>query len=124
MKKVNGVEIFEEHTIRKSYNKDAELWLFSVVDIISALEVSEDPRKYWNKLSERLRKEESEVVTKCHRLKMLANDGKMRETDVADTETVLRIIQSVPSKKLNLSKCGWQKLVMSECRRFLIQKEP
>ncbi len=115
MKKVNGVEIFEEHTIRKSYNKDAELWLFSVVDIISALEVSEDPRKYWNKLSERLRKEESEVVTKCHRLKMLANDGKMRETDVADTETVLRIIQSVPSKKAEpikmwLAKVGYERM--------------
>ena len=107
--------IFEKFAIRRVYDESLEKWLFSVVDIINAMEVSIDARKYWNKLAERLRNEGSEVVTKCHQLKMLANDGKMRETDVADTETVLRIIQSVPSSKaepikLWLAKVGQERI--------------
>lgn len=107
--------VFERATIRRIYDEASEKWLFSVVDIVSAMEVSIDPRKYWNKLAERLRNEGSEVVTKCHQLKMLANDGKMRETDVADTETVLRIVQSVPSPKaepikLWLAKVGYERI--------------
>ncbi len=74
-------------------------WFFSVVDVVGALTDSEDPRKYWNKLIQRLRDEGSEVVTFCHQLKMIAEDGKLRETDCADTEGIFRIIQSIPSKK-------------------------
>ena len=107
--------VFENVAIRRVYNEKLEKWLFSVVDIINAMDVSLDARKYWNKLAERLRAEGSEVVTKCHQLKMLASDGKMRETDCADTETVLRIIQSVPSPKaepikLWLAKVGQERI--------------
>jgi hypothetical protein len=115
MKDNSKIEIFEQHEIRKFYDEKAEKWLFSVVDIITALEVSIDARKYWNKLAERLKNEGSEVVTKCHRLKMVAGDGKRRLTDVADAETVLRLIQSVPSKKAEpikawLAKVGYERI--------------
>ena len=73
--------------------------VFSVVDVVSVLTESADGRKYWNKLKQRLTEEGNETVTNCHQLKMLAADGKMRLTDVADTEQLFRIIQSIPSKK-------------------------
>ena len=104
--------IFEKFSIRRTYNEELERWFFSVVDIIEAMEVSTDARKYWNKLSERLRKEGSEAVTKCHRLKLLANDGKSRETDVADIETVFRLIQSIPSPKAEPVKMWLAKLAL------------
>jgi len=93
-------------------------WFYSVVDIISILTEQEDfqmARKYWNKLSERLREEGSEAVTFCHRLKLEAEDGKFRETDCANKETIFRIIQSVPSKKaepfkLWLAKVGSERI--------------
>lgn len=110
--------IFEGRKIRRHWDKKAEKWYFSVVDIVQALTDQPDfikSRKYWNKLAERLRKEGSEVVTKCHRLKMLAADGKMRLTDVADTETMFRIIQSIPSSnaepfKLWLARVGYERV--------------
>lgn len=92
------VALFEGKTIRKHWDKKVAKWLFSVVDVVDVLTESKDARKYWNKLAERLRNEGSEVVTKCHQLKLLATDGKMRLTDVADTETMLRIIQSISLK--------------------------
>jgi len=94
-----SIASFEKIKIRRVFDKKLEKWFFSVVDIITALEVSIDARKYWNKLSERLRKEGSESVTNCHQLKLLASDGKYYKTTVADVKTLLRIIQSVPSKK-------------------------
>jgi len=100
--KNNNLTIFENFEIRRSFDEENEKWYFSVIDVVAALTEQKDllkARKYWNKLSERLRNEWSEVVTNCHRLKMLAKDWKMRQTDVADVETILRLIQSVPSKK-------------------------
>lgn len=97
-----NLSIFEWKKIRRIYDEKKEKWYFSVIDIVWALIEQEDftkSRKYWNKLAERLRNEWSEVVTNCHQLKMLAQDWKMRLTDVADVQTLLRIIQSVPSKK-------------------------
>jgi len=97
-----NLAIFEKFKIRRHYDEEKEVWYFSVVDIIQALINQPDfqkARKYWNKLSERLKEEGSQTVTNCHRLKMTAEDGKMRETDVADPETLLRIVQSVPSPK-------------------------
>ena len=94
--------IFENYNIRRIYDEDIETWFFSVVDIIKVLIQQPDfqtARKYWNKLSQRLREEGSEVVTNCHRLKLPAADGKSYETDCANTKTLFRIIQSVPSKK-------------------------
>ncbi len=109
---------FEEHTVRRVYDEASETWYFSVVDIIQILTQQPDfqtARKYWNKLKERLNKEGSEVVTNCHQLKMRAPDGKMRETDAANPETLLRLIQSVPSPKaepikLWLARVGYERL--------------
>ena len=93
------IELFENSKIRTAWNEETEEWYFSVVDVVSALTESKDGRKYWNKLTQRLKKEANELVTNCHRLKLTAADGKQRLTDVADTEQILRIIQSIPSPK-------------------------
>lgn len=113
------IAIFKQQKIRRVWDEEKELWYFSIVDIVSALAVSKDPRKYWNKLAQRLREEGSEVVTNCHQLKMEAPDGKMRLTDVADTETLLRIIQSIPSPKAEplkiwLAKVGYERIEETE----------
>ncbi len=97
------------------WDEKKEIWYFSVIDIISALVVSKDPRKYWNKLAQRLREEGSESVTKCHQLKLESSDGKKYLTDVADTETILRLIQSIPSPKAEplkiwLAKVGYERI--------------
>jgi hypothetical protein len=97
--------IFENYQIRRHYDEQKEAWYFSVVDIIQVLIQQPDfqtARKYWNKLKERLKKEGSESVTNCHRLKTEAADGKKYLTDAADPETLLRLIQSVPSPKAEL----------------------
>ncbi len=96
------IAIFEGKKIRRHWDEKSEQWFFSVVDIIAVLIDQMDfqlARKYWNKLAERLRKEGSQSVTNCHRLKLQASDRKFYQTDVASTETIFRIIQSVPSKK-------------------------
>lgn len=110
--------LFEEHEIRRVYDEAKETWYFSVVDIVAVLTEQPDfqtARKYWNKLKERLKKEGSQLVTNCHRLKLQAEDGKMRLTDVADPETLLRLVQSVPSPKaepikLWLAKVGYERM--------------
>ncbi len=99
--------------IRKVWDKTIEEWFFSVVDIIGILTESVSPRKYWNKLSQRLKEEGSESVTNCHQLKLKASDNKFYLTDVADTKTILRIIQSIPSKKAEPFKL-WLASVGSE----------
>lgn len=98
----NNPAIFENFKIRRAYDEKTEAWFFSVVDIVQALIQQpnyQTARKYWNKLKERLRKEGSESVTKCHRLKLEAADGKEYLTDAAEPETLLRLIQSIPSPK-------------------------
>lgn len=113
-----SLAVFENYKIRRIYDEESETWYFSVVDIIRALIQQSDyqtARKYWNKLKERLKKEGSQTVTNCHQLKMTADDGKMRLTDVADPETLLRLIQSVPSPKaepikLWLAKVGYERM--------------
>lgn len=110
--------IFQGKNIRRHWDKKQEKWFFSVIDIVSVLTDQADftrARKYWNKLAERLRSEGSQTVTKCHQLKLKAVDGKMRLTDVADVETLFRLIQSVPSVKaepikLWLAKIGNERL--------------
>lgn len=91
--------LFENKKIRSVWVEEEEEWYFSVVDVVGALTDSADERKYWNKLKQRLKEEGSETVTNCHQLKLRASDGKMRATDVANTEGLLRIIQSIPSPK-------------------------
>ncbi len=93
------IQIFEDKKIRTAWDETAEEWYFSVVDVVSVLTDSVDGRKYWNKLKQRLKDEGNQTVTNCHQLKMTAADGKKRLTDVADTEQLLRIIQSIPSPK-------------------------
>jgi hypothetical protein len=107
------IAIFKGKAIRRKFIEDK--WFFSVVDIVRALTDSEDPRKYWNKLAQRLREEGSEVVTFCHQLKLKAGDGKEYETDCADTEGIFRIIQSIPSKKAEpfkrwLARVGYERV--------------
>ena len=94
------VQLFEDQPIRTTWVEDEEEWYFSVVDVVQALTESADGRKYWNKLKQRLKEEGSQLVTNCHQLKMRSpKDGKRYSTDVANTEQLLRIIQSIPSKK-------------------------
>ncbi len=97
MKSQQKVALFAGKRIRRHWDNEKELWYFSVVDVVGVLTNSIDARKYWNKLAERLRKEGSESVTKCHQLKLQSSDGKYYLTDVADTEVMLRLIQSIPS---------------------------
>ncbi len=94
------VQLFENQPIRTAWVEDEEEWYFSIVDVVQALTESADGRKYWNKLKQRLKEEGSQLVTNCHQLKMRSpKDGKRYSTDVANTEQLLRIIQSIPSKK-------------------------
>ncbi len=128
MTKETALAVFEDHKIRRIFDEKTETWFFSVVDIIAVLTSQADyqtARKYWNKLKERLKKEGSQTVTNCHQLKMIAEDGKMRLTDVAGPETLLRLIQSVPSPKaepikLWLAKVGYERIQdMSDPARSL-----
>jgi DNA-damage-inducible protein D len=110
--------LFESHSIRRIYDEELGVWWFSVVDIVQVLTQQPDyqtARKYWNKLKERLKKEGSQLVTNCHQLKMLADDGKQRATDAANAETLLRLVQSIPSPKaepikLWLAKVGYERM--------------
>ncbi len=95
----NKIQLFEEKKVRALWDDEAEKWYFSIVDAVAVLTDSVDPTAYWRKLKQRLKEEGNETVTNCHGLKMLAPDGKMRMTDVADTEQLLRLIQSIPSPK-------------------------
>ena len=112
----DDIAIFEEKHIRRVYDEKTETWLFSVVDIMQILTDSGDyqqSRKYWKNLKLRLKKEGSEVVTNCYQLKLTAEDGKKRLTEVANAETLLRLVQSVPSPKaepikLWLAKVGYE----------------
>lgn len=102
MSKETAIKLFEQKQVRSVWNENEEKWYFSIVDIIAILTDQSDfqkARKYWNKLKERLKAEGNETVTNSHQLKMVAEDGKMRLTDVADTEQLFRLIQTVPSPK-------------------------
>lgn len=113
-----NIAIFDKFKIRRQYDKAKEVWYFSVIDIVQVLTDQPDyqkARKYWNKLSERLRNEGSESVSNCLRLKLVAADGKKYLTDVANPETILRIVQSVPSPKAEpikqwLAKVGYERM--------------
>ncbi len=116
MSPTKPVAIFNGSEIRRYWDSKKELWYFSVVDVVAALTESSNPQVYWRVLKKRLRDEGSdETVTKCNGLKMRAPDGKMRLTDVADTQVMLRIVQSIPSKKaepfkLWLAQVGYERL--------------
>ena len=99
MNKETAIKLFNDKKIRTHWDEELEKWYFSIVDVVSILTESINPQAYWRKLKQRLRAEGNETVTNCHGLKMIAPDGKMRLTDVADTEQLFRLIQSIPSPK-------------------------
>ena len=109
----NELQLFEDQKIRVAWDAAREEWYFSIVDVVTVLTNSTDPTAYWRKLKQRLKAEGNETVTNCHALKMRAADGKNRLTDVADTEQLLRIIQSIPSKKAEPFK-AWLAMVGRE----------
>ena len=113
----NNLTIFEDHKIRRTYDKKSDTWFFSVVDVVGALTDSANPRRYWSDLKKQLTEQEgfSEVYEKIVQLKLKAPDGKMRETDCANTESLFRIIQSIPSPKAEplkrwLAKVGYERV--------------
>jgi len=119
MQKENAIKLFQDKRVRVKWDNEQEKWYFSIVDIIEILTESENPRKYWSVLKTRLKKEGSEVATNCSRLKLVAIDGKMRLTDTADTEQLLRLIQSIPSPKAEpfkvwLAKVGYERIEETE----------
>jgi len=112
---MSNIKLFESKQVRSAWNDEEQKWYFSITDIVGILSESIDPLAYWRKLKERLKKEGNETVTNCHGLKMPAADGKMRMTDVADTEQLLRLIQSIPSPKAEpfkqwLAKVGYERM--------------
>jgi len=99
MTKETAIKIFNEKQIRTHWDEIQEKWYFSIVDVVGVLSETIDPQTYWRKVKQRLKEEGNQTVTNCHALKMIAADGKMRLTDVADTEQLFRLIQSIPSPK-------------------------
>ena len=113
MTKKEALQLFEERKVRTVWDDQKEKWYFSIVDVCGVLTDSKDATAYWRKLKQRLKKEGNETVTNCHGLKLRATDGKMRMTDVADTEQLFRIIQSIPSPKAEPFKL-WMAQVASQ----------
>lgn len=113
MTKVNAIQLFEEKKVRTAWDSEQEKWFISIIDVIEVLTDSERPRKYWSDLKSKLSKEGSQLSEKIGQLKMQAPDGKMRMTDVADTEQLFRLIQSIPSPKAEPFKL-WLAQIASE----------
>ncbi|MDP5198334.1 BRO family protein [Flavobacterium sp. DG2-3] len=115
MTKETAIKLFEQKQIRSIWSDEEEKWFFSIVDVVGVLSESENPNNYWKVLKNRLKKEGSQLVTNCNQLKMESKDGKFYKTDVADTEQLFRLIQSMPSKKaepfkLWLAKIGRERI--------------
>ena len=102
MKQQNAVQLFEDKKVRTLWDAEQEKWYISIIDVIEILTNSDRPRKYWSDLKAKLQKEGSELSEKIGQLKMEAEDGKLRVTDVADTEQLFRLIQSIPSPKAEI----------------------
>ena len=113
MKKHDSIQIFEQQQVRSVWDDDNEKWFFSIVDVVAVLTESPNPRKYWSVLKTRLKAEGSQLATNCSQLKLMSADGKSYKTDVADTEQLFRLIQSIPSPKAEPFKL-WLAKVASE----------
>ena len=113
MTQKQAIQLFEERKVRTIWDDETETWYFAIVDVVAILTESADAAAYWRKLKQRLKAEGNETVTNCHALKMPAADGKMRLTDVADTEQLFRLIQSIPSPKAEPFK-RWMAQVASD----------
>ena len=119
MSKQNKIQLFQEQKVRTHWDETLEKWFFSIIDVVAILTESKNPQTYWRVLKKRLIDEGNETVTNCNALKMQAADGKMRKTDVADTEQLLRLIQSIPSPKAEpfkiwLAKVGYERIEETE----------
>jgi len=99
MKQQNAIQLFEDKKVRTIWDEEQEKWFISIIDVVEILTESPNPRKYWSVLKVRLKKEGSQLATNCSQLKMQSSDGKFYKTDVADTEQLFRLIQSIPSPK-------------------------
>ncbi|MQP23978.1 hypothetical protein GFJ94_02740 [Flavobacterium sp. LMO8] len=113
MTKVNAIQLFEDKKVRTTWDAEQEKWYISIIDVIEVLTESVNPRKYWSVLKLRLKKEGSQLATNCSQLKMQSSDGKFYKTDVADTEQLFRLIQSIPSPKAEPFKL-WLAQIASE----------
>jgi hypothetical protein len=113
MKQENAIQLFEDKNVRTLWDAEQEKWYFSIVDVIGVLTDSPNPRKYWSVLKTRLKSEGSQLATNCSQLKMQSADGKFYKTDVADTEQLFRLIQSIPSPKAEPFKL-WLAKIASE----------
>lgn len=113
MTKLNAIQLFEERKVRTIWDDEDEKWYISIIDVVGALTDSPNPNNYWKVLKSRLKKEGSQLVTKCNQLKMQSSDGKFYKTDVADTEQLFRLIQSIPSPKAEPFKL-WLAQIASE----------
>ncbi|MDO9578524.1 MAG: BRO family protein [Candidatus Cloacimonadales bacterium] len=127
MDEKKSVALFKHKKVRRHWDEDKEIWYFSVIDVVEILTDSSRPRRYWNDLKTKLKLEGSELSEKIGHLKMKAPDGKMRLTDVADTETLLRLIQSIPSPKaepfkLWLAKVGYERIEETEDPELSIER--
>ena len=119
MKKETAIKLFEQKQVRTYWDEENEKWYFSIVDVVGILTESVNPNNYWKVLKSRLKKEGSQLVTNCNQLKMQSSDGKYYKTDVADTEQLLRLIQSIPSPKAEpfkvwLAKVGYERIEETE----------
>ena len=119
MKRENAIRLFNEKQVRVHWDSEQEKWYFSIVDVIGVLTDSPNPRKYWSVLKTRLKKESSQLATNCSQLKMQSSDGKYYNTDIGDTEQILRLIQSIPSPKAEpfkmwLAKVGYERIEETE----------
>ena len=121
MTKKESLQLFEEKKVRTVWDDKEEKWYFSIVDVCGVLTDSKDANAYWRKLKQRLKKEGNETVTNCHGLKLRASDGKLRMTDVADTEQLFRIIQSIPSSSYCYFpiQLSYRQSMLSSLRRFV-----
>ena len=113
---MSNIKLFESKQVRTHWDEKTETWFFSVIDVVGILTDSSNPRDYWFKMKKRVKTEDGfELSTICRQLKMKATDGKLRDTDVADTQSLLRIIQSIPSPKAEpfkqwLAKVGYERM--------------
>lgn len=124
---MSSIKLFENKHVRSQWDAEREAWYFSIVDVVAILTDSADPSAYWRKLKQRLKAEGNEPVTNCHGLKMTAVDGKLRLTDVAVTEQLLRLIQSVPSPKAEpfkqwLARVGYERIEETEDPELAIDR--
>ena len=128
MDKKEAIKLFQDQKVRVLWDENLEKWFFSIVDVVGVLTDSPNPRKYWSVLKSRLKKEGSQLATNCSQLKMQSKDGKFYKTDVADTEEVLRLIQSIPSPKaepfkLWLAKVGNERIEETEDQKKLLKEQ-